>query len=235
MANARVGGGGQREVSTPFRCRARRERSASREAAARWRTTGSDPPRKRTLRGNRAAGARTSRQSTNVMERSVVNEHSSCHICERRMATDHGPLWSPRQPQWRPASRSQNSFGCSRVLVRHSLRISTPFLVMRALLSDCLLIRFSTISAGYGKFNEFQQVKIGVEIGPQLRFLAETQTERRCRPRVEEIGCQSRGDGRLGHSPGHPGGSRISSAEVREVNPRTAGAGAGAARFAGRG
>jgi hypothetical protein len=88
---------------------------------------------------------------------------------------------------------------------------------MRALLSDCLLIRFSTISAGYGKFNEFQQVKIGVEIGPQLRFLAETQTERRCRPRVEEIGCQSRGDGRLGHSPGHPGGSRISSAEVREV------------------
>ena len=29
------------------------------------------------------------------------------------------------------------------------------------------------ISAGYGKFNEFQQAKIGVEIGPQLRFLAE--------------------------------------------------------------
>ena len=25
-------------------------------------------------------------------------------------------------------------------------------------------------SAGYGKFNEFQQAKIGVEIGPQLRF-----------------------------------------------------------------
>ena len=153
--------GGQYAVSVSRPTRA----SASREAAARWRTTGSDPPRKRTLRGNRAAGARTSRQSTNVMERSVVNEHSSCHICERRMATDDGPLWSPRQPLWRPAkpkpkllrvltsSRTAKSFS----------RISTLFLVMRALLSDCLLIRFSTISAGYGKFNEFQQVKIGVK------------------------------------------------------------------------
>ena len=65
----------------------------SREAAARWRTTGSGLPRKRARSRDAQprARARTSRQSTNVMERSVVNEHSSCHICERRMATDDEP------------------------------------------------------------------------------------------------------------------------------------------------
>ena len=64
---------------------------------------GFGPAEKTNASGKPSRGrARTSRQSTNVMERSVVNEHSSCHMCERRMATGDGPLWSPRQPQWRP-------------------------------------------------------------------------------------------------------------------------------------
>lgn len=106
-----AGSGEKGEVSALLRCRARRERSAVSRGRGSTADAGSGMPRKRTpSREARArARSRTSRQSTNVMERSVVNEHSSCHMCERRIATDDETPWPSRQAQWQAGSLKERA------------------------------------------------------------------------------------------------------------------------------